>query len=102
MQVILLDKVANLGSLGDQVNVKAGYARNFLVPQGKAVPATKKTLSSSKRAALNWKPNWLTFWPLLTHVLKQSTHWAPLPSRLNLATKVNCSVPSVPATSLTL
>ena len=42
MQVILLDKVANLGSLGDQVNVKAGYARNFLVPQGKAVPATKK------------------------------------------------------------
>ncbi|MEA7604722.1 50S ribosomal protein L9, partial [Salmonella enterica subsp. enterica serovar Agona] len=41
-QVILLDKVANLGSLGDQVNVKAGYARNFLVPQGKAVPATKK------------------------------------------------------------
>ncbi len=33
MQVILLDKVANLGSLGDQVNVKAGYARNFLVPQ---------------------------------------------------------------------
>ena len=41
MQVILLDKVANLGSLGDQVNVKSGYARNFLVPQGKAVPATK-------------------------------------------------------------
>ncbi len=35
MQVILLDKVANLGvALGDQVNVKAGYARNFLVPQG--------------------------------------------------------------------
>ncbi len=103
MQVILLDKVANPGSPGDQVNVKAGYARNFTVPQGKAVPATKKkTLSSSKRAALNWKPNWLTFWPLLTHVLKQSTHWAPLPSRPNLATKVNCSVPSVLATSLTL
>ncbi|WP_392562997.1 50S ribosomal protein L9 [Orbus sturtevantii] len=44
MQIILLDKVANLGSLGDQVNVKAGYARNFLVPQGKAVPATKKNI----------------------------------------------------------
>ncbi len=42
MQVILLDKVANTGSSGDQVNVKAGYARNFAVPQGKAVPATKK------------------------------------------------------------
>lgn len=36
MQVILLDKVANWVALGDQVNVKAGYARNFLVPQGKS------------------------------------------------------------------
>lgn len=77
MQVILLDKVANLGSLGDQVNVKAGYARNFLVPQGKAVPATKKTLNSSKRVALNWKPNWLTFWQLLKLVLRRSTPWNP-------------------------
>ena len=41
MNIILLDKVANLGGLGDQVAVKAGYARNFLFPQGKAVPATK-------------------------------------------------------------
>ncbi|KMT64349.1 50S ribosomal protein L9 [Catenovulum maritimum] len=40
MNIILLDKIANLGSLGDQVSVKAGYARNFLFPQGKAVPAT--------------------------------------------------------------
>lgn len=44
MQIILLDKVAKLGSLGDQVDVKAGYARNYLVPQGKAVPATKKNV----------------------------------------------------------
>lgn len=77
MQVILLDKVANLGSLGDQVNVKAGYARNFLVPQGKAVPATKKTLNSSKHVALNWKPNWLTFCQLLKLVLRRSTPWNP-------------------------
>jgi ribosomal protein L9 len=102
MQVILLDKVANLGSLGDQVNVKAGYARNFLVPQGKAVPATKKNVEffEARRAELEAKL--ADVLALLTHVLKQSTHWAPLPSRLNLATKVNCSVPSVPATSLTL
>ena len=40
MQLILLQKVTNLGSLGDKVNVKPGYGRNFLVPQGKAVPAT--------------------------------------------------------------
>lgn len=44
MQVILLDKVTNLGSMGDQVNVKSGYARNYLVPKGKAVPATKKNV----------------------------------------------------------
>ena len=55
MQVILLDKVANLGSLGDQVNVKAGYARNFLVPQGKAVPATKKNVFEARRAELEAK-----------------------------------------------
>ncbi|MGL9769593.1 MAG: 50S ribosomal protein L9 [Sodalis sp. (in: enterobacteria)] len=44
MQIILLDKVVNLGSFGEQVNVKAGYARNYLLPQGKAVPATKKNV----------------------------------------------------------
>lgn len=57
MEIILLDKVANLGSLGDQVHVKAGYARNFLVPQGKAVPATKKNVEffEARRAELEAK-----------------------------------------------
>ena len=40
MQVILLEKMQNLGELGDEVNVKPGFARNFLIPQSKAVPAT--------------------------------------------------------------
>ncbi|MDY6918642.1 MAG: 50S ribosomal protein L9 [Pseudomonadota bacterium] len=40
MEVILLENNRNLGELGDKVNVKAGYGRNFLIPQGKAVPAT--------------------------------------------------------------
>lgn len=40
MEVILLEKVRNLGGLGDQVKVKPGYARNYLIPYGKAVPAT--------------------------------------------------------------
>lgn len=59
MQVILLDKVTNLGVLGDQVNVKAGYARNFLVPQGKAVPATKKNIEffEARRAELEAQLN---------------------------------------------
>ena len=41
MQIILLEKVVNLGSLGDIVKVKDGYARNFLIPQGKAKRATE-------------------------------------------------------------
>lgn len=54
MQIILLEKVANLGALGQTVNVKAGYARNFLLPQGKAVPATKANVEAfeARRAEL--------------------------------------------------
>jgi large subunit ribosomal protein L9 len=42
MQVILLEKMQKLGNLGDEVNVKAGFGRNFLVPNGKALPANKR------------------------------------------------------------
>jgi large subunit ribosomal protein L9 len=45
MELILLQKVTNLGGLGDKVSVKPGYGRNFLVPQGKAVPATAANLA---------------------------------------------------------
>ncbi len=45
MQVILLDKIGKLGDLGDTVNVKAGYGRNFLLPAGKAMLATKENLA---------------------------------------------------------
>jgi large subunit ribosomal protein L9 len=41
MNLILLEKVKNLGDLGDTVKVKSGYGRNFLLPQGKALPATE-------------------------------------------------------------
>ncbi len=52
MQLILLQKVTNLGNLGDKVNVKPGYGRNYLVPQGKAVPATAASIAEfeSRRA----------------------------------------------------
>ena len=46
MELILLQKVTNLGGLGDKVSVKPGYGRNFLVPQGKAVPATAANVAS--------------------------------------------------------
>ena len=44
MEVILLEKIANLGNLGDRVTIKSGYGRNYLVPQGKAVAATDKKI----------------------------------------------------------
>lgn len=45
MEVILLEKVANLGSIGDKVKVKPGFARNFLLPQGKATMATPENVA---------------------------------------------------------
>ena len=45
MEVILLEKIGKLGDLGDRVDVKAGYGRNFLIPKGKAVPATKDNVA---------------------------------------------------------
>jgi ribosomal protein L9 len=54
MNVILLEKVTHLGELGDRVEVKAGYARNFLIPQGKATEATKANIErfEARRAEL--------------------------------------------------
>ena len=54
MEVILLEKVENLGSLGDRVNVKPGYGRNFLIPSGKATPATEEHIKAfeARRAEL--------------------------------------------------
>jgi large subunit ribosomal protein L9 len=49
MQVILLEKIAKLGGLGDLANVKPGYARNYLFPQGKAQPATKANLEAFEK-----------------------------------------------------
>ena len=45
MNVILLEKIGKLGEIGDTASVKSGYARNFLFPQGKAIPATKENLA---------------------------------------------------------
>jgi large subunit ribosomal protein L9 len=57
MEIILLDKVANLGGLGDKVTVKSGYARNYLFPHQKAVPATKGNVEKfeQRRAELQAK-----------------------------------------------
>lgn len=54
MQVILMEKVENLGGLGDKVNVRNGYGRNYLIPTGKAVSATEANLAKfeARRAEL--------------------------------------------------
>ena len=59
MELILLQKVTNLGVLGDKVNVKPGYGRNYLIPYGKAVPATADNVAAfeAKRAEYEAKAN---------------------------------------------
>ena len=54
MEVILLENIGNLGGLGDKVTVKAGFGRNYLIPQGKAVPATRDNIAEfeARRAEL--------------------------------------------------
>ena len=54
MQVILLQRIVNLGKLGETVDVKPGYGRNFLIPQGKALPATAANIEKfeARRAEL--------------------------------------------------
>jgi large subunit ribosomal protein L9 len=54
MQIILMEKVVNLGNLGDEVKVKDGYARNYLIPQGKAKRATEanRKVFEARRAEL--------------------------------------------------
>lgn len=57
MQVILLEKIRNLGGLGDKVKVKPGYGRNYLIPQNKAVFATEENIAAfeTRRADLEKK-----------------------------------------------
>lgn len=59
IEIILLEKIKNLGALGAKVVVKSGYGRNFLIPQGKAVPATEKNVAEfeARRAELEAKAN---------------------------------------------
>ncbi|HLU14148.1 MAG TPA: 50S ribosomal protein L9 [Arenimonas sp.] len=59
MELILLQKVVNLGGLGDKVKVKPGYGRNYLIPYGKAVPATAENVAAfeARRAEYEAKAN---------------------------------------------
>lgn len=84
MDVILLDKVRNLGNLSDQVKVKAGYGRNYLIPYGKALPATKENIAmlSERRAELEQKAQ---------ESLQLANKRAEVLSTLKVTMKVNAS-----------
>ncbi len=66
MEIILLQDVRNLGKLGDKVKVKRGYGRNFLIPYGKAVPATRLNLEKfeTRRSELEQKAREAFSWQL--------------------------------------
>jgi large subunit ribosomal protein L9 len=57
MQVILLERVPKLGQMGQVVNVKPGFARNFLIPQGKALRASERTLADFERRRVQLEAN---------------------------------------------
>ena len=63
MQIILLEKIVNLGNLGEVVKVKDGYARNFLIPSRRARRATERRSRNSSQAVPNWKRPPPTSWP---------------------------------------
>ncbi len=75
MEVILLEKIAKLGKLGDKVTVKNGYGRNFLIPFGKALPATEANLATfeARRAELENAAN-----ELLNNAHKRASEMAEI------------------------
>jgi len=70
MQVILLEKVVNLGNLGDVVKVKDGYGRNFLIPQGKAKRATTANIAEFEQRRAVLENNKLNYCLQQKHVAK--------------------------------
>lgn len=69
MDIILLQRIKNLGKLGDKVSVKAGYGRNFLILKVKQLLRLKQTLLLLKLVVLNLRSKKLKYWLLLKHVL---------------------------------
>jgi len=84
VEVILLEKITRLGNLGDQVKVRAGFGRNFLIPQGKALPATPANIEifNARRSELE---------ALAAKQLEASTERAKALEGLQLSIAVNAS-----------
>src|SRR5690606_40203387 len=91
MEVILLQKVANLGNIGDKVKVKPGYGRNYLLPQGKAAVATAANLKKfeERRAELEkLAADELASATLRAGQLRSEEHTSELQSRENLVCRL--------------
>lgn len=84
MQVILLEKIRNLGNIGDQVKVRAGYARNFLIPKNKASAATKENLAEFEKQRAELEANALA-------ILKAAQERAAKLAKLELQITVKVS-----------
>jgi large subunit ribosomal protein L9 len=97
MDIILLQKVANLGQIGDRVKVKSGYARNFLVPTGRATMATAANIAKfeAQRHELEAKANAELARPRRA---RPSSRTSSSNSRPRRARKASCSAPSAPRT----
>ena len=74
MNVILLERVNNLGDLGDEVSVKAGFARNFLLPKKKAVQANDANRAIFEKKERNWRTPQMRNWRQLKKERKPSTN----------------------------
>jgi hypothetical protein len=92
MQIILLEKVANLGSLGDVVRVKDGYARNFLIPTGQARRATANAVKEFEVRRAELERPLLRSWPPLKPWAR-SCLARPSPSPKRLASMAACLAP---------
>ncbi len=98
MEVILLQKVANLGSIGERVKVKSGYGRNYLLPSGSATLATAANVArfEARRAELEKVAN--EELQGAQHALKHCAITSS-PSPPRLVPRASCSVPWAPPTS---
>ena len=99
MELILLQKVTNLGNLGDKVNVKPGYGRNFLVPKGKAVPATAANLAEFEAKRADYEAKAQAEPGRRRSASRQARRARPSRSMPMLRPKASCTARSARATS---
>lgn len=100
MEVILLDKIGRLGGLGDKVKVKGGFARNYLIPEGKAVMATKENIKKFDERRAEFEAKVAQELADAQARGQKLTELASVEISSRLAMRASCSALSAPRTSL--